>query len=184
MTLDVFQGGPNEGIAVVVATGSPAAKAGIQSADKITQLNSRRIQNVQEILEAVYATDLSKGLQMSLLRGGKQVEAALPGDVFEGVFGPRATLIRENLYEVGFRYRPAKQAKEVYLAGSFNDWKPTGHRMQGPDKEGWYITRLELNTGVHEYKFVVDGTTWESDPENVFRAGTYQNSLLFVGVRP
>ena len=43
---------------------------------------------------------------------------------------------------------------------------------------------IGVNTGVHEYKFVVDGTTWEFDPENVFRAGTYQNSLLFVGVRP
>lgn len=83
--------------------------------------------------------------------------------------------------EVEFKYRPATKADAVYLAGSFNEWKPTGHKMDGPDKTGTYTTKLKLKAGVHEYKFVIDGTTWRSDPGNPEFAGIYNNSVLRIG---
>jgi 1,4-alpha-glucan branching enzyme len=90
-------------------------------------------------------------------------------------------------YEVKFAYRPAAPAQMVFLAGTFNDWKPDGHKMEGPDASGTYSTTLKLKAGVHEYKFVIDGKTWRSDPGNPDFTGDYANSVLKVapaGDRP
>jgi thiol-disulfide isomerase/thioredoxin len=86
-------------------------------------------------------------------------------------------------YEVEFTYRPDIPAQAVYLAGEFNDWKPDGYKMEGPDKTGAYSTRLKLRAGTHEYKFVIDGKTWRADPGNPDFAGVYSNSVLRLGPR-
>ena len=72
----------------------------------------------------------------------------------------------------------------MYLAGSFNGWKPAGLRMEGPDAEGSYTVRVQLPKGRYEYKFVRDGKDWEPDPCNPVRVGWFQNGLLFVGMAP
>jgi peroxiredoxin len=84
-------------------------------------------------------------------------------------------------YEVTFRHLPKSPAEAVYLAGSFNEWKPTGHKMEGPDASGFYTTKVKLKAGNHEYKFVIDGKTWRADPGNSEFVGQYQNSLLRIG---
>jgi hypothetical protein len=56
--------------------------------------------------------------------------------------------------------------------------------MDGPDKSGCFTTRLELKKGTYEYKYVVDGRTWESDPDNIYQIGPNGNSVLSVGVKP
>ncbi len=91
---------------------------------------------------------------------------------------------RDGRFEVTFKYRPKKPAEAVYLAGTFNDWKPTAHKMDGPDAEGRFATRLVLEKGTYEYKFVLDGEKWETDPENAIQTGPYRNSVLHVGVKP
>ena len=50
-------------------------------------------------------------------------------------------------YEAAFRYRAPPGTKAVYLAGEFNGWKPDGHKMDGPDAEGRFTTRVELKPG-------------------------------------
>lgn len=75
-------------------------------------------------------------------------------------------------------YRPAEAAKEVYLAGSFNKWQPTGQKMTGPDSDGYYSATVKLPHGQHEYKFVVDGKQWHSDPSNPLQTGQFHNSVL------
>jgi 1,4-alpha-glucan branching enzyme len=89
-------------------------------------------------------------------------------------------------YEVTFQYRPPAdaKAKTVYLAGAFNDWKPDGHQMDGPDRDGAFVTRLTLKKGSHEYKFVIDGKVWKHDPGNRHQAGFYNNSVVEVGTTP
>ncbi|HET6879891.1 MAG TPA: redoxin domain-containing protein [Pirellulales bacterium] len=91
---------------------------------------------------------------------------------------PAAKRLAGGDYEVTFHYRPDVEAREVYLAGEFNEWKPTGHKMDGPDAEGNYTTMLTLKPGKHEYKYVVDGATWRADPGNPEQAGFYHNSVL------
>jgi hypothetical protein len=98
------------------------------------------------------------------------------------LLGSPAKPLGDDQFEVTFRYRPRGAARSVYLAGSFNDWNPTGHKMDGPDREGRFYTRLKLHKGLYEYKFVVDGQTWETDPDNVWRTGPNRNSLIHVGV--
>ena len=75
----------------------------------------------------------------------------------------------------------APEAKEVFLAGSFNDWGPAVHPLK-PDNNGNWKTRINLKSGTYEYRFVVDGK-WKDDPmcekarPNAF--GTY-NSMVQV----
>ncbi|MEX0641562.1 MAG: redoxin domain-containing protein, partial [Pirellulales bacterium] len=83
---------------------------------------------------------------------------------------------------VSFRYQlsDGEKAKKVYLAGSFNDWKPTAQAMDGPDADGGFKTSLDLAPGQYEYKFVLDGTVWRFDPGNRERKGYFLNSVLHV----
>ncbi|HEX4143870.1 MAG TPA: redoxin domain-containing protein [Pirellulales bacterium] len=84
-------------------------------------------------------------------------------------------------YEASFFYRPPHKVDAVYLAGSFNDWKPDGQRMDGPDADGRYTTRVRVKPGDYQYKFVLDGKHWRADPGNPVHAGQHQNSVLHVG---
>lgn len=58
----------------------------------------------------------------------------------------------------------APEAKEVYLAGSFNGWSLKKHPMEKNGNGRWKKTVI-LPVGSHEYKFWVDGR-WVEDPQN------------------
>jgi 1,4-alpha-glucan branching enzyme len=62
-----------------------------------------------------------------------------------------------------FTLRGFTEARKVFLAGSFNGWKPDGLPMQ-KTATGWELP-LYLAEGTHTYKFVADGT-WVADPGN------------------
>ncbi|MBN2212554.1 MAG: isoamylase early set domain-containing protein [Sedimentisphaerales bacterium] len=62
---------------------------------------------------------------------------------------------------VTFVFDGASNAKKVFLAGTFNHWDPTAKRMT-KSKDGTFKSRLELEPGRYEYKFVVDGQ-WRND---------------------
>jgi hypothetical protein len=169
---------------LLVVPGSPAAKAGVRSGDQLEAANGRTLKRIEAIPAVFSQLQLQKGLRLSLVREGKPVEVEFSSNVLQDLFGPKVKRVEGELFEVTFSYRPTKPVKEVYLAGTFNDWKPTAHKMDGPDKDGRFTTRLRLKEGVYEYKLVLEGKTWEADPENVLRTGFYQNSLVFVGVKP
>lgn len=94
---------------------------------------------------------------------------------------PAVSRLDSGDYEVRFSYRPDVAAREVYLAGDFNEWKPMGQKMAGPDGEGRFTATLVLKPGMHEYKYVIDGTRWRADPANPNQNGFYHNSLLRLG---
>ena len=56
----------------------------------------------------------------------------------------------------------APEAKEVFVAGTFNDWNPKSHVMKAA-KGGEWTRTLDLAPGRHEYKFVIDGQ-WCCEP--------------------
>ncbi|HUY91252.1 MAG TPA: redoxin domain-containing protein [Pirellulales bacterium] len=91
---------------------------------------------------------------------------------------PKAVKADAGEFEVEFVYRPNIEAEAVYLAGTFNEWQPTGRKMDGPDAQGRYTTKLTLAPGDHEYKFVIDGKHWRADPGNPRQTGFYHNSVL------
>ena len=49
-----------------------------------------------------------------------------------------------------------QKANEVFVVGSFNDWRPRANPMT-PLGEGMWGTRLSLTPGRYEYQFLVDG---------------------------
>ena len=56
----------------------------------------------------------------------------------------------------------APTARDVFVAGSFNEWNPRATPLQrGAD--GSWSTELPLTPGCYEYRFVVDGQ-WMDDP--------------------
>lgn len=68
-----------------------------------------------------------------------------------------------RLSEVAFSVF-APEAKEVYLAGEFNNWQLNeGSRMM--QNNGTWIKKLNLNHGKYRYRFVVDGD-WLEDTKN------------------
>ncbi|MBI2497832.1 MAG: isoamylase early set domain-containing protein [Opitutae bacterium] len=56
----------------------------------------------------------------------------------------------------------APDAREVFLAGCFNEWNPTSLPMTR-DAEGVWRLKIPLADGHHEYRFIADGI-WSGDP--------------------
>jgi 1,4-alpha-glucan branching enzyme len=50
----------------------------------------------------------------------------------------------------------APGAATVFLAGSFNGWDPKAHAMSRT-ADGFWSTKVPLEAGRYEFKFVVDG---------------------------
>jgi hypothetical protein len=77
----------------------------------------------------------------------------------------------------------APSATSVAVAGDFSDWEPA-FALQDPDGDGVWSARVPVQPGVHAYMFLVDETSWQTDPN----AGRYQddgfgnrNAVLAVG---
>jgi 1,4-alpha-glucan branching enzyme len=73
-------------------------------------------------------------------------------------------------------------AKNVSVAGTFNDWKPEAKTLHASEAGKWF-KETTLRPGVYEYCFVVDGQ-WLPDPtaaETVSNPFGGQNSILKVG---
>jgi len=74
-----------------------------------------------------------------------------------------------------------EQARQVSVAGTFNEWRPDATPMLALG-EGRWVKELMLPPGRYEYLFVVDGES-RPDPavaEQVFNAFGTRNSVLEV----
>jgi 1,4-alpha-glucan branching enzyme len=72
-------------------------------------------------------------------------------------------------------------AKKVFVAGSFNGWKPENAPLV-PVGDGHWVGNLTVDPGRYEYLFVVDGQ-WLPDPnakETVQNPYGGRNSVLTV----
>lgn len=73
------------------------------------------------------------------------------------------------------------EAQQVFVAGSFNEWKPETTPLV-PKGDGRWVGDLSIKPGRHEYMFVVDGQ-WMPDPnakESVQNPYGGKNSVLVV----
>ena len=75
----------------------------------------------------------------------------------------------------------APGAKEVYLAGEFNDWSTQSLPMK-KDKDGDWKTKVKLAPGCYEYKLVADNAWVEDlpDSETVFNPFGTKNFVISV----
>ena len=72
--------------------------------------------------------------------------------------------------------------KQVFVAGTFNNWNPTANPLKDNPGSGHCKATLRIPVGTHEYKFVVNGV-WTVDPkcaERVPNAHGSLNSVLHV----
>lgn len=79
--------------------------------------------------------------------------------------------------------RLAALANTVHLVGDFNDWNRSGTPMERL-KNGSFIATLSLRPGAdYGFRYLLDGLTWENDPqadkyvENVYGS---ENSVVVV----
>ncbi|MEM6318073.1 MAG: S8 family serine peptidase [Bacteroidota bacterium] len=75
-------------------------------------------------------------------------------------------------------------AEQIILTGTFSGWSSTAMPMLETEEGIWeYIIPL-LPKGQYQYKFVIDGRLWKSDPMNYYRVPdgfNGFNSRFFVG---
>lgn len=106
--------------------------------------------------------------------------------VLAAVGAASATPVSQDLgagyYRVTFTCTAPAGTSTVHLAGTFNAWDPAAKAMDGPDDQGRFTVTIQLEKGRYEYKFVLDGHKWQTDPANPFKAGAQQNAVLFVGI--
>ncbi len=102
------------------------------------------------------------------------------------VYPPRVVGVVDDKKVVLFQfYAPA--ASSVYIVGDFNSWgHPSNGVVRDPnalmefnETSGLWEKRLELRPGRYEYKYVIDGYNWVSDPAAELYAPN-GNSVLIV----
>ena len=107
-----------------------------------------------------------------------QENSSTPTLAFEKTLDKRMQeILKENLpkFKTVTLQVSAPNAKEVYLAGEFNNWKLDEHsRMEHTN--GYWTKRLDLNAGKYRYRFVIDGT-WSEDPANPLTQSNSYGSL-------
>ncbi len=89
----------------------------------------------------------------------------------EGVLPPPNEKIEKPIEpdreEVTFALEAAA-AKEIYVAGDFNDWKIDDESRLARSEDGRWEKRVTLPQGRYRYKFVIDGE-WMEDSKNESR---------------
>ena len=116
-----------------------------------------------------------------MLRQRKEVKIKLESSIFEDLLGPVPQKLDNGKYKVVFRYAGNTTVKSVHLSGSFNEWNKTSLPMTKAKEKPVFEREMILEKGVYEYKFLINGELWKSDPANAIRIGQYQNSVLWVG---
>ena len=98
-----------------------------------------------------------------------------------GVAGPQIT--KDGVKFIFY----APQAKEVYLAGDFNNWADNvdgvvsnKEHLMTKRKDGVWEKTIVLSPGKYKYKFVVDGNNWFKDPFGEDAMDEYDNSIIKV----
>lgn len=164
-----------------VIPGSPAARHGLRSADRIAELDGFELERPEDALRVLPVLDFEDGISLSVLRRDEPLKIQLPAKVFHQFAGPRAVLQENGKYLVSFVYKAKKGVKRVFLAGDFNDWNPTSLARTGPDAGDSFTIQIELEQGFYQYKFVIEGDHWVPDPTNMFQTGNHKNCILRVG---
>lgn len=96
---------------------------------------------------------------------------------------PAKTIVNGNT--VTFIYAAPEGTRIVYLAGTFNGWNTGATPMRFDPKENVWKVEMELPTGEHQYKFVLNGSEWltPGDPDATrYSTDGNQNAVIRVGL--
>lgn len=114
--------------------------------------DQKRIATAQEAIEA--------GANYIVV-GRPIIEAEDPRKATENILDDikRAAALKEIVF-----YIFAPRAKEVYVAGDFNDWILNDNSRMRRDGGRW-VAKINLKPGKYHYQFFIDGG-WVEDPNN------------------
>ncbi len=93
--------------------------------------------------------------------------------------------VKPGLAKVAFTLN-LPQARNVALVGNFNDWSPAGFEMSRDERSGQWTITVPLDSGRHEYAFLVDYERMVPDPGAVIRHADgfgNVNSVLVVDAK-
>jgi hypothetical protein len=110
-----------------------------------------------------------------IIDGKWLLDPANPNVMNDGKGNENSYLVVEPNYT--FRLKGYANAKQVNLAGEFNNWSPNGLAMKRVNNE--WVCSVYLGRGKHLYKFVVDGH-WIKDPKNPLWEDGDENSVLWI----
>ncbi|XP_065837800.1 5'-AMP-activated protein kinase subunit beta-2-like [Oscarella lobularis] len=83
---------------------------------------------------------------------------------------------------VVFRW-PSSSATDVSVSGTFADWKTLTPLHRSSAGDGDFVATIDLPEGVHQYRYIVDGT-WTHDPNEAHIAakttGDYNNIMKVI----
>ncbi|MHC4092724.1 MAG: AAA family ATPase [Planctomycetota bacterium] len=124
------------------------------------------LQHVEEMAaeaERLLATTATLvGRQPPAATGDSKAEPASHEEIsakIDAIYGARQT-------EGGVVFRShLPEARQVQIAGDFNDWMPHTLPMSLENAQGDYVARLRLPAGHYRYRLVIDGR-WSHDPAN------------------
>lgn len=74
----------------------------------------------------------------------------------------RVTVEKKKAKKVTFTM-VAPEARDIFLAGNFNNWDINSHPLKNGAKGIWKAS-VSLMPGVYEYRFLVD-VEWQNDPD-------------------
>ncbi|HEX4575227.1 MAG TPA: isoamylase early set domain-containing protein [Gemmatimonadales bacterium] len=103
----------------------------------------------------VWGGALAAAAALALLLGRPAAPGAAPAAV-ASVPARDSVFVRFVLY--------APSAKQVTVAGTFNQWDQNAAPLIPAGTSGVWTTTLALPVGQHQYAFVVDGRRWVADP--------------------
>jgi hypothetical protein len=79
---------------------------------------------------------------------------------------PKVTKPGPNVTPEGvvFNFKADGKDRKIFLAGNFNDWKPSDEKflMKDEDGDGIYSITVKLAPGSYQYKYVMEGK-WIQD---------------------
>jgi len=104
--------------------------------------------------------------EAGLALGGEGYKAAVCA-VAPRDSGPEPYPGQEDPCEVTFRMA-APDARNVFLAGEFNNWRLEPLTNPGKERDGVWVRRVSLHPGNYQYKYFIDGQ-WVVDPDNPLR---------------
>ncbi len=87
--------------------------------------------------------------------------------------------ITDPIQEVEFALN-VPEAREVHLAGSFNDWSTRSLPLK-KDRDGMWKVKVRLPKGRHEYKYFIDGK-WHQNMSCSIVPNTFGTNNCVVAV--
>ncbi len=91
-------------------------------------------------------------------------------------------LEQKTIYTFQFDNRQRSvQIHSLYVMGDFNRWQRSWNRLADADGDGIWTAPVVVDTGWHQYRFVLNQQRVLKDPENFNYGGEHSNSYFYAG---